>query len=51
MDKFVIHSFEHVGRDESFWFSILQLSNVTIAFLPPSVTSVIRPLNQGVIVS
>ena len=37
MDKNFIHYLEHVGRDESFWFSILQYINIIIAFLPPNV--------------
>jgi hypothetical protein len=30
MDNFVAHSLEHIGRDESFGFSTLKLSNITI---------------------
>jgi hypothetical protein len=32
-------------------FSTLRLSNMTLVFLPPNVTSVIRPLDQGIIKS
>ena len=32
-------------------FSTLELSNVTLVFLPPDVTSVVQPLDQGLIAS
>ena len=49
MDKYVIHSFEHVGVGESFAFQPLLLSNIIIVFLPSNVTSVVRPLVHGLI--
>ena len=45
MDNLATHSFKHVDRGESFGFSTLQLSNITIVFLPPNVTRVVQPLD------
>jgi hypothetical protein len=51
MGNSTTHFLEHVSRGESFGFSTLQLSNCTIAFLPPYVTSIVQPLDQGIIAS
>jgi hypothetical protein len=32
-------------------FSTLELSNMTLVLFPPNVTSVVQPLNQGIIAS
>ena len=42
-------SFAKVGKSRG--FSTLELSNMTLVFFPPSVTSVVRPLDQGIIAS
>ena len=43
MDNFATH----VGRGESFGFSTLKLSDITISIRPSNVTSVVQPLDQG----
>jgi hypothetical protein len=45
MDNSSTHAFKHVGKNESFGFSTLQLSNIAIAFLPPNVISVVQPFD------
>ena len=51
MDNYATHSLVHVGRGEAFGFSTLQLCNIIVAFLPPNVTSVEQPFDQGTIAS
>ena len=49
MDNYPTHPLKHVSRGESFGFLTLQASNIFIVFLPPNVTSMGQPLQQGII--
>jgi hypothetical protein len=40
-------SFAKVGKSHG--FSTLSLSNMTLVFLPPNVTSGVQPLEQGIL--
>jgi hypothetical protein len=42
-------SFVKVGKSRG--FSTLELSNMTLVFLPPNVTSAVQPLDQGIMTS
>ena len=42
-------SFAKVGK--SCGFSTLELSNMSLIFFPPNVTSFVQPLDQGIIAS
>jgi hypothetical protein len=44
-----IVSFAEVSKSRG--FSTLQLSNMTLVFLPPNVTSIVQALAQGIITS
>ena len=42
-------SFAKVGKSRG--FSTIELSNMTLVFLPPNVTNIIQHLDQGIIAS
>ena len=50
-DNYATYLLKHVGRHDSFGFSTLQFKNITDAFLPPNVTSVVQPLDHGIMAS
>ena len=51
MYNYATPSLKHIGRGASFSFSILQLSNIVISFLPPNITSTVQRLDRGIIAS
>jgi hypothetical protein len=50
MDNASCHSLSGVQHKQLSGFTALPMTNVTIFFLPPNCTSVVQPLDQGIIV-
>ena len=51
LDNTVSHVVSSAKVGKSRRFSTLESSNMTLAFIPPNVTSVVQPLDQGIIAS
>ena len=51
LDNASSHVVSSAKVDKSRGFSTLELSNMSLVFLHPNVTSVVRPLDQGIIAS
>ena len=51
LDDASLHVVSSAKVCKSRGFSTLELSNMTLVFLPPNVTSVVQPLDQGIITS
>jgi hypothetical protein len=51
MDNASCHSLSGVQQKQLSGFTTLPMTNVTIVCLPPNCTSVVQPLDQGIIVA
>ena len=51
LDNASSHVVSSAKVDKSCGFPTLELRNMTLVFLPPNVTSVVQPLDQGIIAS
>lgn len=49
MDNYATHFLKRVGRGQSFGSSTFELSNIIIVFLLLNVTSLVQPLDEGII--